>query len=134
MEVLRRNVSNEYDFEYQIEAGISLTGYEVKAIRNSSLSINEAYCFIHKSEVFIKNLNLQNSTRDKKLLLHKREIKRMIGIYSRTSFVIIPIKFYEKRGKFKLFIGIGKKTTEYDKRQKIKKKENERKILQHYRI
>ncbi|MCX7758907.1 MAG: SsrA-binding protein SmpB [bacterium] len=121
------------------EAGVSLIGPEVKAIRNKNLSISEAFVKIKNGEVFIMNMNIipisQNSfferfnpIRSRKLLLKRNEIKRLIGKVEEKGLTIVPTKVYQKGKWIKVEIAIAKHKTQYDKRQEIKKKEIDRKI------
>lgn len=116
----------EYDFEYEVEAGIQLKSSEVKSIRKSKPSIRDSYCIVNKEEIFIKNLTLAHAidkSRDKKLLLHKKQIKKINGLFSKKSMLIIIKELYEKNGLIKALICVGKKTSEIDKRAKIIKKD-----------
>ena len=127
MIVRNKKADLEYNFEYEIEAGLVLKPDEVKSIRLSSPSIKEAYGTVIKREVFIRNLNLsraKDSNRSKKLLLHRKQINKIIGLLSiNHSNIIIIREFYDKAGIFKVLIGIGQKLKLYDKREKIKQKE-----------
>lgn len=122
-----------------LEAGVSLLGPEVKAIRNKNLNINDAFVRIKNGEAYIINMNITpvspnsffervNSTRPRKLLLKKNEIKRLIGKVQEKGLTIIPTKVYTKGRWIKVEIAIVKHKTKYDKREEIKKKEMDRKI------
>ncbi|MCS7165076.1 MAG: SsrA-binding protein SmpB [Candidatus Calescibacterium sp.] len=122
-----------------LEAGISLLGPEVKAIRSKNISIDEAFIKIKNGEVYIINMNItpisSNSffgrfdpLRHRKLLLRKHEIKRLIGKIEEKGITVIPTKVYDKNGWIKIEIAIVKHKTQYDKREEIKRKEIEKKI------
>jgi SsrA-binding protein len=116
----------EYTFEYEVEAGIVLKGDETKSLRVCAPSLKPSYCYISKGEIFVRNLNLAKAAkpeRDKKLLLHKKQINKILGIFSQKCFVIVPIQLYEKKGFFKLLIAAGKTKNKEDKREAIKEKE-----------
>ncbi len=121
----------EYEFDYKIEAGIVLFGEEVKNIRNTTPSLQPCFCFINKGEIFIRNLNLSRSKipeRVKKLLLHRKQINKLLGFLSQKSYVIVPMELYEKNGIFKVLIGAGKHLKKVDKREVIKNKEMKKDI------
>jgi len=141
MKVYAVNKKAYYDYEIleTYEAGISLLGPEVKAIRNSKVSLVDAYCKIKGSEVFIVNMNITpinpnsffekfNPLRERKLLLKKSEIKRLIGKVKEKGLTLIPLRIYAKNRWIKIEIALAKGKTQYDKRQAIKKKEEQREI------
>jgi len=141
MKVYAVNKKAYYDYEIleTYEAGISLLGPEVKAIRNNRVSLNDAYCKIKNSEVFVINMNITpinpnsfferfDPLRERKLLLKKNEIKRLIGKVKEKGLTLIPLKVYSKNRWIKLEIALVKGKTSYDKRQAIKKKEEQREI------
>lgn len=123
----------------RIEAGISLLGAEVKAIKNRNLSINDAFVKLKNGEFYLINFNIipvsLNSfferfdpLRPRKLLLKKNEIKRLIGKIKEKGLSVIPTKVYLKRRWIKVELALVKHKTKYDKREEIKKREVERKI------
>lgn len=134
-------------FEYEIidtfEAGIALLGTEVKSLRLKKVSINEAYAKIWKGEVFIVGMNISQydmgnkfnhePVRDRKLLLHKQEIKRLTGKLKEKGFTLIPLKLYFKNGKAKILLGLGKGKTKYDKRKAILKRDIEREFQREWK-
>jgi SsrA-binding protein len=141
MKVYVVNKKAYYDYEIleTYEAGISLLGPEVKAIRNSRVSLFDAYCKIKGSEVFIVNMNITpinpnsffekfNPLRERKLLLKKSEIKRLIGKVKEKGLTLIPLRIYAKNRWIKVEIALVRGKTQYDKRQAIKKKEEQREI------
>ncbi|MFN4220334.1 MAG: SsrA-binding protein SmpB [bacterium] len=122
-----------------IEAGISLLGAEVKAIKNRNLSINDAFVKLKNGEFYLINLNIipvsSNSfferfdpLRPRKLLLKKNEIKRLIGKIKEKGLSIIPTKVYLKNRWIKVELALVKHKTKYDKREEIKEREVKRKI------
>lgn len=108
-----------FNFDYKVEAGIALTGKQVKQLRQG-ISINGCYVIVNDQQVFIKNL-FDGLV---KLLLKKKEILRIISYLSCKSNVIIPIEIYRKKY-FKILIGIGKYKQEHDRREELKQKARE---------
>jgi len=127
-------------FEYEIidtfEAGIVLKGTEVKSIRDRKVSIQESYAKIVKGEVFVTGMNIavytmgnrfnHDPARDRKLLLHRHEIKRLTGKLQERGYTLIPLKLYFKNGRVKILLGLGRGKTKYDKRVAIQKRDVER--------
>lgn len=128
----------EYEIIETIEAGIVLHGTEVKSLRQKNVSINEAYAKIYRDEAYITGMNISpyemanrfnhEPTRDRKLLLHKKEIKRLSGKLKERGYTLIPLKLYFKNGKAKLQLGLGKGKAKYDKRKAIQKRDVEREL------
>ena len=135
------------NFEYEIldtfEAGIMLTGTEVKSMRLKNVSIQEAYARIKNNEVFIVGMNVNpyesgnrfnhEPLRERKLLLHRHEIKRLTGKLAERGYTLVPLKLYFKNGKVKVEIGIGKGKKLHDRRQDIKKREERRDISRDFK-
>lgn len=129
-------------FEYEIldtfEAGIVLYGTEVKSIRKKKVSINEAYAKVKGNEIFITGLNISpyemgsfsnhEPLRERKLLLHRHEIKRLIGKVNERGFTIVPLKLYIKNGKVKVEIALARGKAEYDKKRTIQKRDLDREM------
>jgi SsrA-binding protein len=118
------------------EAGIVLTGSEVKSLRNGKANISDAYGIVKDGEVHLLNLHISpyeqasyfnhDPTRTRKLLLHRREIRKMIGSVERQGLTLVPLELYFRRGKAKVAIGLGKGKKLYDKRADQKKRDDER--------
>lgn len=127
-------------FEYEIidkyETGIVLVGSEVKSIRTGHASLRDAFCFVEKNEVFLKNCQITvydksfaikpDERRSRKLLLHAFQIKRLIGKSKEKGYSIIPLKMYFKGQHVKLEIALAKGKKEYEKKQTIKDRDNAR--------
>ena len=137
MQIIAVNKKANYDFliEEKFDAGLVLTGPEVKSLRINTGSIKESYvlekkgelwltnCFIKKYSSSINN-NVYNSTRSRKILVNKRELNKIIGLSKRSGMTIIPLLLYfNDKGIAKLSIGLGKGKRKYDKRAVIKSKE-----------
>ncbi len=129
-----KKARHDYFIEDTIEAGIVLVGTEVKSFRAGKVSIKESYAEIKGEEVFIKgmhvspyefgNRNNVDPLRERKLLLHKREIRKLIGLIAQKGYTIVPLRVYiNTQGKMKVEIGVAKGKRQYDKRQTIAKKE-----------
>ncbi len=120
------------------EAGIVLKGTEVKSIRNRNVSIGESYAQIKENEVFLHNLHISpyeqgnrenhDPIRVRKLLLHKREIKKLVAKTQQKGLSLVPLSIYLRKGKIKVELGIGRGKRLVDKREAIKKKTIEREI------
>ena len=130
---LNRKASFNYFFEDLIEAGIVLKGSEIKSIRNGKVNIADAYAVEKKGEIILINSHISqykeankenhNPTDDRKLLLNKREINRLIGKTQREGFTIVPTKMYFKKGKAKIEIAIAKGKKKFDKRSTKKERD-----------
>ena len=133
-----RKANHNYKIIEKYEAGMVLSGSEVKSIRNNKVSIKEAYVRIFNNELFIIGMNIsiyENSgysghdpTSDRKLLVHKREILKMKRFVEEKGRTLVPLKVYFKRGKAKLEFGLGQGKKLWDKRQDIKDKQLTRRI------
>ena len=136
MEIVNRQARFNYFIEDEIECGISLTGTEVKSIREGSANINDSYARVKNNEIFLINMfiskykdgNIFNheETRERKLLLHKSEIKKISKSVELGGYTLIPLKVYFVRGKVKILLGVCKDKKLYDKRESIKKRDLER--------
>ena len=132
------NAYHNYNIEDIIEAGIVLTGTEIKSIRLGKVNLKDSFanfkngeCFIfgmHISPYEFGNINNKNPIRDRKLLLNKREINKLIGKTKQDGYTLVPISLYFKGSLVKVELGIGKGKKLYDKRQSIAKKDAERRM------
>lgn len=136
-------------FEYHIEtkyvAGIVLSGTEIKSLRQGKASFNDSYCYFHRGELFVKNLHISEYNygtiynhepmQERKLLLHKKELRKLEAKTKEKGYTIVPLKvFINDRGLAKLEIGLGKGKKIYDKRETIKAREAERDIKRKYGV
>lgn len=141
MPTLAINPRAKYDYEIldTYEAGLVLSGQEVKSIKKGSMSLKGSYVVIRKEEAWLINAQVSpyqpknvsadyNSTRSRKLLLHRREIKELIGKTKQKGLTLTPIRVYTKQNRIKLEFGLGRGKKKSDKREKIKKRETQRKI------
>lgn len=136
-------------FDYEIletfEAGLVLAGWEVKAVRSGRVELRGAFAQIRGGEGWLKNALIGPwGTRkekddavlrqDRKLLLHAREIKRLMGKLEEKGLTLVPIDIYESRGHFKVSLGLGRGKRQYEKRDSIKKREVDRLIRRHVNV
>lgn len=139
MEIKNRSASYEYFIEDTFDAGMMLTGTEVKAIRDGRISFNDSYCLLDRGELYVKGLHISpyefgsyanhNPTRERKLLLKKKELDKIAQKLKEKGFTIIPLSIYfNQRGYAKMKIGLGKGKKLHDKRESIKQRESEREI------
>lgn len=129
---------HNYTIENTIEAGIVLTGTEIKSIRNGKVNLKDTYINVKNGEIFIYGMHIspyefgniynKDPLRTRKLLLHKREILKFYGMIKQKGISLVPINMYFKNNKVKIQIGIGKGKKLFDKRQDIAKKDAEMKI------
>ena len=138
-----RKAKFNYYFTEFFEAGISLKGSEVKSLRDGKVNISESYAVDHKGEIFLVNSNIQSYKessynnhypyRNRKLLLNKKEINKLIGRVNREGYTLIPTRLYFKKGKAKIEIAVAKGKKEYDKRQTKKRRDWEREKARFFR-
>ena len=136
MEILNRKAKHDYFIINEYEAGISLLGTEIKSIKKGSANISDSFGKVKNGEIFLLNMyiapyeegNIFNheERRDRKLLLHKKEILKINEQVTLKRYTIIPLKLYFKNGKVKILIGVCQGKKLYDKRQSIKEKEIKR--------
>jgi SsrA-binding protein len=133
-----RKAHHDYAIEETIEAGVVLQGTEIKSVRNGKVQLRDAYVQIRNNEAWILNMHISpyeqgnrfnhDPIRSRKLLLHKRQIRQLIGKSKEQGYAIIPINMYIKDGFAKILIGIGKGKKNYDKREDLKQKEAKREM------
>ena len=130
---LNRKASFNYFFENLIEAGIVLKGSEIKSIRDGKVNIANSYAIEKKGEIILVNSHIasykqasysdHNPTAERKLLLNKREINKLIGKMQAEGFTLVPTKMYFKKGKAKIEIAVAKGKKQYDKRETKKNRD-----------
>ena len=129
---------HDFDIEETYEAGIQLTGPEVKSIREGRANLKESYARVRDGEVFLIGAHVspyenashreQLPTRDRKLLLHRGEIARLTGKSQEDAKTLIPLRLYQKNGNVKLELAVASRKKQYDKRREIAKKTADREI------
>ncbi len=142
IKIVQKNKKAFFNYEIveKVEAGIVLTGPEVKSIRDGRVSISESYARVRSGEVWIVNMDitayshtpaeLQEPKRQRKLLLKKREIRKLVGKAQQKGLTLVPLKLYFKRGYAKIELGLGRGKATHDKRASIKKREADREARQ----
>lgn len=138
-EIKNRSAFYEYFIDAKYEAGIVLLGTEVKSMREGKVSFNDSYCIIHKGEVWLKSLHIAEYShgtinnheplRDRKLLLQKREIKKIEAKLKEKGYTLVPLRiFFNEKNLAKIEIGLAKGKKMHDKRESIKKRDTEREM------
>lgn len=131
LEFYNKKARFNYAIEDSFEAGIVLTGSEIKSVREGRVNISSAHVRIMQGEVFLVNSIIgvdEEKSRSRKLLIKKTEIERLIGKTEEKGLALVPLKMYMKRGRLKIEIGIGRGKKKFDKRETMKKREQERQI------
>jgi SsrA-binding protein len=138
MIVVNKRARFDYDISETLEAGMVLQGTEVKSLREGRVSLQDAYADVQKGEVFLLNAHINlyeygnrfnhDPERPRKLLLHKQEIKRLIGKTQEKGLTLIPTRMYFTHGKVKVELGLGKGKKHYDKREDLKRRSAQRDI------
>jgi SsrA-binding protein len=145
LELSNRKAYHEYFFEATYIAGIVLSGTEIKSLRSGKASFNDSYCQFHKGELFVRSLHISEYAfgtyanheplQERKLLLNKKELKKLENKIKEKGYSIIPLRiFISDKGFAKLEIGLGKGKKNYDKRETIKSRDTERDIKRKYGI
>lgn len=143
MRIVNKKALHNYHILEHLEAGMVLSGAEVKSIRAGRIDLGESHVRILNGEAYLVNANIQryNQAADKeydaqksrKLLLHKDQINSLIGKVSGKGTTLVPVSIYEKNNRFKLEIGLVKSKKEFDKRKLIKAKDHQRRVEQELR-
>jgi len=134
-----KKAAYNYFFEERFEAGIVLEGWEVKSLREGKVQLTDGYVVIRDGELFVVGLQINplksasthvnpDSIRTKKLLLHKEEIRRLVGKVEQKGYTLVPLNLHWKTGKIKLDIALAKGKAEHDKRDTIKDREGKREV------
>lgn len=139
MSISNKSAYHEYYIEQTFSAGMVLSGTEVKSLRAGKASFNDAFCFFNRGELFVKSLHISEyamgtiynhkPTQERKLLLTKKELKKLEGKTKEKGYTIVPLKIYfNENGWAKMDIGLGKGKKEHDKRNSIADREGKREI------
>ncbi len=133
MEIKNKKAYFNYFIKREIEAGIVLKGTEIKSVKKGSINITDSYIRIKNGEAYIINMFIEKydsasifnheETRERKLLLHKKEIKKMLEEIKQEGYTLVPLKVYLKNGRAKILIGVARGKKLYDKREAIKKRD-----------
>ena len=143
IEIQNKKAKFDYEIIDTYEAGIALTGTEIKSIRLGKAQLRDSYAVIRNGEVYLLNMHIShyeqgnifnhNETRTRKLLLHKKEILKLRDRVEVEGLTLIPIKLYFKGNKAKILIGIARGKKSYDKRESIKKRDIDRDLKKQYK-
>lgn len=138
IEINNRKAKFDYEILETYEAGIVLTGTEIKSVRLGNVNLKDSYGIIKNNEIYILNMHISeykegnifnhDEKRTRKLLLHKKEILKIRDKVNLDGITLVPLKLYFKKNKVKILLGIGKGKKTYDKREAIKKKDIEKEI------
>lgn len=144
MEILNRKARFDYFIEDEIEAGIVLTGTEIKSIRLGKVSIGDSYAIIRNEEIYLLNTHISSydngnrfnhdEDRTRKLLMHKSQIKKLNNKVNLEGYTLIPLKIYFVKGRAKVLIGLCKGKKNFDKRESIKERDVQREIEKKYKL
>jgi len=138
-DIRNRQAFFEYFIEDKYDAGMVLAGTEVKSLREGKASFNDSYCFFNKGELWIKSLHIaeyshgtvnnHDPVRERKLLLNRKELKKIESKIKEKGVTVIPLRiFFSEKGLVKMEIGLGKGKKLYDKRESIKQRDNDREM------
>ena len=138
MEILNRKARYDYELLDKFEAGIVLTGTEIKSIRNGQANLKDSYAIIKNNEAYLLNMHISeykqgnqfnhDETRTRKLLLHKNEIKKINDKVSIKGLTLVPVKLYFVKGKAKIELAIARGKHTFDKKETIKQRDIEREV------
>ena len=139
MEILNRKANHDYFVDSTVETGIVLTGTEIKSIRDGKCNIKDCYGIVRNGEVYLLNMYVEQykegnifnheETRSRKLLLHKKEIKKLEEAVTLNGMTLVPLKLYFKNNKLKVLLGVCRGKKNYDKRESIKERDIKRETL-----
>lgn len=136
---INKSASFEYFIEDKYEAGIRLEGNEVKSLRLGNVNMNDSFCFVTNGEAFVKNMHIafyeksdgfaqKDTRRDRKLLLHKSEIAKIVGKINRQGYTLVPLKLYFKDALVKVEVALCRGKHTYDKKQTIAARDVKRSV------
>ncbi|MBO5481345.1 MAG: SsrA-binding protein SmpB [Clostridia bacterium] len=139
MIAVNKSASFEYFIEEKYEAGIVLDGNEVKSLRLGNVNMNDSFCFVVNGEAFVKNMHIafyektdgftsKNTRRDRKLLLHKNEIAKIVGKINRQGYTLVPLKLYFKDALIKMEVALCRGKHTFDKKQAIAARDVKRSV------
>lgn len=144
MEILNRKANYDYLITDTFEAGLVLTGTEIKSVRNGKVNIKDSYAIIKNDEIYLLNAHISiyeegnifnhNETRTRKLLMHKKEILKLRDKVNMEGYTLIPLKIYFVKSKAKVLIGLAKGKKNYDKRETTKERDTLREIQRNYKL
>ena len=144
MEILNRKARFDYFIEDELEAGIVLTGTEIKSIRLGKANIKDSYAIIRNEEIYLLNTHISSydkgnifnheETRTRKLLMHKSQIKKLNNKVTLEGYTLVPLKIYFVKGRAKVLIGLARGKKNFDKKETIKERDTRREIEKQYKL
>jgi len=133
---------HDFNILQRIEAGIALLGTEVKSVKSGNINLKDGYCFVRDGEVFLRNVHIgtyryanrlnHEPMRERKLLLHREEIRKLHAKIRERGFTLVPLLVYQKKGRIKVEIGLVQGKKLYDKKEDIKKRDISRDLKERY--
>jgi SsrA-binding protein len=133
-----RKAQHDYTITETYEAGVALTGTEIKSVRAGKINLKDGFAQFHRGELWLENVHISpydagnrfnhDPLRNRKLLLHKRELAKISGVIKTAGMTIVPLKVYLKHGYAKVLLGVAQGKHEYDKRETIKRREQDREL------
>ena len=138
-----RKARRDYEILETFEAGLELRGTEIKSIRQHLVSLDDSFGRIDEGELFLYNMHVTpyeqggrwnvDPVRNRKLLMHRQEIERLAGVVAQKRLALIPLRLYQKHGLVKVELALGRGRRQYEKRERIRKREAEREIQRAWR-
>jgi SsrA-binding protein len=142
--VVNRKALHDFTIVERIEAGIALKGTEVKSIKSGKVSLKDGFCLIRDGELFMKNVHVDqypfgnranhDPLREKKLLLHRFEIRKLHAKAKEKGYTIVPLEIYDKKGVVKVALGLAKGKRLYDKKEEIRKRDQARDLKRNFKL
>ncbi|HUT64648.1 MAG TPA: SsrA-binding protein SmpB [Spirochaetota bacterium] len=139
-----RKAFHDFNILQRMEAGIALTGTEVKSTKDGKISLKEGFCHLREGEIWLKNVHISqypygnrinhDPLRERKLLLHKGEITKLGTKLREKGLTLVPLSVYVKRGKVKVELGLVSGKRQYDKREEIRKKDESRELGKDFKL
>jgi SsrA-binding protein len=141
-EIKNRSAYHDYFIEDKFDAGMVLAGTEVKSIRDGKVNFVDSFCVFFQGELWVRNMHIAEyrfgttnnhlAVHDRKLLLHKRELRKLEARLKEKGYTLVPLRiFFNEKGYAKLEIGLGKGKKNYDKRESIKQRDTQKEIKRH---
>jgi SsrA-binding protein len=134
---------HDYHIHQKLEAGIALVGTEVKAVKGGAVNLRDGFAFIRNGEMFLRNVHIgqyafgnranHDPTRERKLLMHKQEIRKLHSRMKEKGYTLVPLRVYTRRGLIKVELGLARGKRAYDKKEAIKERDVDRELRRSYR-
>ncbi|MBN2323873.1 MAG: SsrA-binding protein SmpB [Spirochaetes bacterium] len=141
---VNRKALGDFNIHQRIEAGIALTGTEVKSAKDGKISLREGFCYMKRGELWLKNVHIaqypfgnrinHEPLRERKLLLHRTEIDKLKVKLREKGLALVPLRVYVKRGRIKVELGLASGKRQFDKRDAIRKKDEKRELGRDFKV